>query len=342
MCTIWKRGKKVDAQKELSLEDWKKCIDKLGLKNFEVIELFGGDSLIRKDVTIPLIEYIMEKNENIIVDLPTNCNLLDKETAIALVKAGVGRLYISLDGPMEIHDKIRGHRGTFNYVQKALDYLAEAKKELRSKKTEIIINCTISSSNVDNFEQIIPIVEKLGADALEFEYVGEFKEENIQNTNVEGLKPTPFYITLGSSNLLNKEQAHLLKKKMRDIRESAKSSKMKIVTRNIDVLTIDNLTQGTIPNKKCYLCRYSVTIGPFGNVMGCFHFNNYVLENIKNVPFSSIWNNKKHRSFLKSQKKGEIKMCKNCVSGVHRNPTLFQSLYRQIYFNLKRKGFDEL
>ena len=342
MCTIWKKGREVDAQEELTLDDWKKCVDMIGLENLEVIELFGGDSLLRKDVTIPLIEYIMKNNENIIVDFPTNCNLLDKKTAIALVKAGVGRLYVSLDGPAEIHDKIRGNRGTFNHVHKALKYLIEAKKCLGMKTPEIIINCTISSSNVDNFEQIIPIVEKLGVDTLEFEYVGEFKEENIQNTNVEGIKPTPFYITSGSSNLLNRAQAHLLKKKMKNIRELAKSLKMKITTQHIDALTIDNLTQGTVPNNKCYFCRYTVTIDPFGNVMGCFHFNNYALGNIKNVPFSSIWNNKKHYSFLKFQKKGEIKICKNCISGVHRNPTLFQSLNRKIYFSLKHKGFDGL
>lgn len=119
----------MDAQNELSLEDWKKCLDTIGLENLEVIELFGGDSLLRKDVTIPLIEYITDKNENIIVDLPTNCNLLDKVTATALVKSEVGRLYISLDGPKEIHDKIRGHRGTFNYVRRAIEHIVEAKKE---------------------------------------------------------------------------------------------------------------------------------------------------------------------------------------------------------------------
>ena len=158
---------------------------------------------------------------------------------------------------------------------------------------------------------------------------------------MEGIKPTPFYITLGSSNLLSREQALLLKKKIKNVRELAKSPKMKIATQHIDALTIDNLTQGTVPNKKCYLCRYTVSIDPFGNVMGCFHFNNYLLGNIKKISFSSIWNNKKHRSFLKSQKKGEIKICKNCISGVHRNPTFFQSLYRNAYFSLKRKGFDD-
>jgi len=341
MCTIWKRGKEVDADKELSLEDWKNCVDKIGLENLEVVELFGGDSLLRKDVTIPLIEYIMKKNKNIIVDLPINSILLDKKTAIDLVKAGVGRLYVSLDGPDKIHDEIRGSQGTFKRVENGLKYLIEAKKELGGKTPEILINCTISSSNVDNFEQIIPFAEKLGVDTLEFEYVGEFKEENIKNTNVAGLNPTPFYITLGDSNLLNREQALLLKKKINDIRKSTKNLKMKIITRPIDALTIDNLTNGTVPNKKCYVSRYTVSIDPYGNLMGCFHFNNYLLGNIKSESFSSIWNNNRHRNFFKSQKKGEIKICKNCISGIHRNPTFFQSLYRSVYFSLKGKGFDE-
>jgi MoaA/NifB/PqqE/SkfB family radical SAM enzyme len=267
--------------------------------------------------------------------------MLDKETATALVKSGVGRLYVSLDGPKEIQNKIRGNLGAYDYVQNGLEYLVDFKKKLERKTPEIIINSTISSSNVDFFEQIIPIGEKIGVDTIEFEYVGEFKEENIQNTNIEGIKPTPFYITLDSSHLLSREQAYLLKKKMRYIKELAKSSNMKITTHHIDVLTIDNFTQGTIPNKKCYYCRYTVTIDPYGNLMGCIHFNNYLLGNIKNVPFSSIWNNKHHRSFLKFQKEGKIKICKNCISGVHRNLTLFQSLYRKMYLRLKAKGFDE-
>jgi len=341
MCTIWKRGRSINKQEELTLEDWKKCIDVLASRNLEVIEIFGGDSLLRKDVTIPLIEYIINRNKKITVDIPTNSNLINKDTADALVRIGVGRIYISLDGPIEVHNNIRGSPGTFDRVQKAIQYLVEAKKEQGKEKPYLIINCTISSSNIDNFEQIIPIVKKLGVDFIDFEYVGEFKEENIQDTNIQGLKPTPFYVNPDSSNLLSLEQAIFLKKKMKDVRELAKSLKITLSTFNIDILTIDNLTKGTIPNKKCYFCRYTIAIDPFGNVMGCFHFNNYILGNIMKEPFSSIWKNKKHQIFLKSQKNGEIKMCKNCVSGINRNLTFFQNLFRKMYINLKGKGFDE-
>lgn len=341
MCTIWKCGKKVDAQKELSLEDWKKCVDMLDPKNLKFIELFGGDALLRKNVTIPLIKYIKKCNENIIVEFPTNCNLIDEETALALVKAGVDRLYISLDGLIDIHDKIRGKSGTYSNVKKAIEYFVEAKTYFRSKTPEIIINCTISSNNVDNFESIIPIVRDLGADTVDLEYIGEFKEDNIQNTILNGIKPTPFYINLSSSNLLSKEEAYLLKKKMKKIRDLSKKFKIKIVTSVIDTLTIDNLINGTIPNKKCYICRNWVTIDPFGNVMGCFHYNNFIYGNIKDVPFKSIWKNNKHLSFIEGQKKGKIKICQNCVSGVNRNATFDQTIYRLAYFNIKGKGFDE-
>src|SRR4030042_3844824 len=122
MCTIWKHGLNCDSNKELNLVDWKKVIDALDEVNVAEFELFGGDSLLRKDVTIPLIEYIKKKNEKAWIDLPTNCNLLDKTTAIQLVKSGLDRIYLSLDGPLDVHDKIRGKKGIFNNVQKALEY----------------------------------------------------------------------------------------------------------------------------------------------------------------------------------------------------------------------------
>lgn len=339
MCTIWKRAKQDSYGKELTLEDWKKIIDDISKYKLDMIELFGGDSLLRKDVIFPLIEYI--KSKNIFVDLPTNCNLLDKDTAKKFVKSGLDRIYISLDGPIEIHDEIRGKQGTFNRVQKALQYLVEAKKELNSKTPDITINCTISISNVHNFEQILPAIEKIGVDGIDFEYVGEFKEENIKNSDVDGIKPTPFYITLGKSNLLTREDAVLLKKKMNDIKKSSDNYSIVISTKHIDSLTIDDLVNGTIPNKKCYMCHSMITIDPFGNVLGCFHYNNFIYGNVKDFSFSDIWRNKKHISFLKSQRAGNIRICKNCISGVNRNASFYQSLYRSAYFNIFGKGFDE-
>jgi MoaA/NifB/PqqE/SkfB family radical SAM enzyme len=340
MCTIWQRGKNSDISKELSLEDWKKCVDRIGLKKLNVIEIFGGDCLIRKDVTIPLIKYMKSQNPDIIIDMPTNSNLLDKKTAQELVKSGVNTIYISLDGPFDIHSKIRGNKKTSSKVKSAIENLVDAKKKLNSETPVLIINCTISKLNINNFEQIIPIVEKLGVDSIDFEYVGEFKQKNIDNTKINGMRPTPFYIMQDSSNLLDESQAKLLKKKMNDIKKSAKNYNIHINTDAVDSLTIEEIKKGIVPNKKCYFSRYNITIDPYGNVMGCFHFNNYIIGNIKDEDFEDIWKNKKHLAFLDSQKKGKIKICENCISGVQRNPTFFQFYYRAFYFKIRKKGFE--
>jgi hypothetical protein len=41
---------------------------------------------------------------------------------------------------------------------------------------------------------------------------------------------------------------------------------------------------------------------------------------------------------MRAQKEGRIHICENCISGVHRNPTLFQSLARQLHRARKGKG----
>ena len=340
MCTIWKRGQNHSVEEELTLHDWEIIIDELAEENILLFELFGGDSLLRKDLTIPLIKYIKKKIENAFIDLPTNCNLLDRNTAIQLVESGLDRIYVSLDGPTESHDKIRGSNGTFNSVQKALEYLVEAKKDLNSNTPSIIINCTVSSLNVHNFEQVLPIINKIGIDGIDFEYVGEFKAENISNSNVEGIKPKPFYISLDESNLLNRQEAVLLKKKINEIKKTAVNYKFLVSTKHIDSLTIDDLINGIIPNKRCYICHSMVTIDPFGNVMGCLHYNNYLYGNLKDTPFAHIWKNRKHLIFLESQRSGKIKICNNCVSGVIRNATLHQTIYRSAYFKIKGEGLD--
>ncbi len=82
-CSMWKRGQKTDLKEEMTLNDWKKCVDMIGSRGLEDIEIFGGDAFLRKDVLIPLIRYINDKG--IQIYFPTNCNLLDQETAVQLV-----------------------------------------------------------------------------------------------------------------------------------------------------------------------------------------------------------------------------------------------------------------
>jgi MoaA/NifB/PqqE/SkfB family radical SAM enzyme len=74
-CTMWQRPV---TDSELTLKEWQRLIDDAAPYGIDNVELFGGDALLRKDVTVPLAGYISQKG--IQPDLSTNCNLLDSET----------------------------------------------------------------------------------------------------------------------------------------------------------------------------------------------------------------------------------------------------------------------
>ena len=330
-CTIWQR--EVNQQDELSLEDWQKFIDMIASTGIENVELFGGDVFLRKDVTIPLARYV--KSKGIRTEIATNGHLLDWEMATGIVDAGVDCVYVSVDGVGKIHDEVRGVEGNFDRVETALQHLVSARG--RKKNPRIVCNCTISSLNVEHFEEVLSFASKVGADSADFEYVGEINPESLAESAIDGLIPTPYYVPQGRSLLLNEEQAVLLKHKLESIKALSEPLDIEVTTINIDTLTIDNIVTGIFPNKVCYMCKSLVTVDPSGNIMACPFFNNYYLGNFKEQPFDSIWNNERHIRFRKCQGQKKIAMCEYCILSVQRNPTAYQSLVRT-YYSITRKA----
>lgn len=332
---MWQRKANQD---ELTLSEYKKLIDTASENGIENVELFGGDALLRKDILIPLIAYI-KKSGIPGIYLATNCNLLDEDTAKALVEAGIDVFFVSLDAIGELHDRIRGVPGTFDRVKRGLGYLIKAKNGRQCPK--VIVNTTVSSLNIDEFEKIVPFAREMGADEVAFEYIGEFHPRAIARSKIDGIEPQPYFIPQGESLLLNKEQARLLKKKLREIKITAKNTKIRAYTRNIDILSVEDLSGGVFPHKRCYVCRYLISVDPQGNVIPCLFFNNYALGNIRRESISKIWNNARHRSFIKNVDKNRIAICKHCALSAERNPSFFQDI-KKGYFILANKGMDEV
>jgi MoaA/NifB/PqqE/SkfB family radical SAM enzyme len=100
---------------------------------------------------------------------------------------------------------------------------------------------------------------------------------------------------------------------------------------------MDDIIKGSFPNKKCYICRDIVTVDPYGNVMGCLHFNNYVIGNIKSEPLNLIWKGENHSDFIKLQNQKKIDICKFCSNGVGRNYTPLQSI-KSLYLEITKKA----
>jgi len=324
-CTMWKRKGK---DQEMDLDGWKNAVDMCYEMGVRWIEIFGGDALLRKDILVPLTEYI-KTYPSLHCDLTTNCNLMDQETAERLVRARIDDIWISMDGLDIEHDEIRGSDGTFGRVSQAIDYLIQARDERSVPRVRA--NCTISKYNVHYFDKILPFAESKGMDSVHLEYVGEFWQETLDKASIEGIKPTPYFIRQGGeSSLVSDQEASLIKEKVELMKKQASSMKVSLFTENIDKLTTENMTKGRFDNNKCYIIRFKVSVDPSGYISGCPFYDGWKMGNIQEQHLKYIWRNQKHKKFIQAFKQGRFQFCNYCILGVQRNPTLFQDVRDEV------------
>jgi len=151
------------------------------------------------------------------------------------------------------------------------------------------------------------------------------------------VEANPHFSFQGQTLLLNEGQAMMLKEKMKKIK--SKKTRVKVVTRNIDILKIENLTSGIFPSKKCFVAKCRITIDPYGNVIPCSFLNNYAFGNVRSQGFKQIWNNDRHRHFVRNIV-NKIPACEHCIISVERNST-FSQLLKKSFFAFTGTGLDE-
>ena len=339
-CTMWQRPQAQEIEKEIDFAAWKEIIDKLveaGVKNAEP---FGGNALLRKELLIEVLEYLHRKG--VTIHLPTNQIGLDDQVAEAIVKY-VDTVYLSNDGYGLEQDNVRGVQGAAVLAEQSIDKILSLrnKTSARSNPLRIICNCTVSKFNIGSMEAVAQYALDKGFDEVDFEYAGEFEKEVVKASEIMGITPNAQYLRQGDSILATRDQALQIKKSLETIKKRYHKAPIKIETINIDSLSVENLYRGTIPHKKCYVERTEVTVDPYGNLVICPFITNFIMGNLVDEPFESVWNNEKHRFFRRAQNSGRLPMCKNCILGVQRNPGVLKSVQR-IYLSRIKPNLPQL
>lgn len=129
MCGQWSkegyvRSAKENLKQEMELEDWKRLTDELISHRISSIILRGGEPFLFPGI-VELLEYINSKG--IFISIDTNGTML-KEYAADIVRIRNIHLTISIDGPAEIHDKVRGLKGCFSRIKEGIDRLIGLEK----------------------------------------------------------------------------------------------------------------------------------------------------------------------------------------------------------------------
>ncbi|MCB0357532.1 MAG: radical SAM protein, partial [Bdellovibrionales bacterium] len=137
---------------EVSIDKFKSVIDCV-YQDKPHISFNSTEPLIYKKIG-EAIEYCTSKNLE--SSVTTGGYLLPKKAA-ELAEAGLTRLNVSIDGPAEIHNVIRGRKDSFERDVEGIKLFAEESKK-RGLNSEIYVNCTIS--NLNN-QYIVPFVEEM-------------------------------------------------------------------------------------------------------------------------------------------------------------------------------------
>ncbi len=144
------------------------------VENPEII-LYGGEPLINLEVVEFVLYYASEKIQNCKFSLNTNGTIIQPKIANLLKKYQV-EVGISIDGPENIHDKLRKSRngsGTFDKAIRGFNIL-------KKHDVNVGISCTISEENVDFLPDIIRwLIEECKIESLGFNLlIKNFRDEN--------------------------------------------------------------------------------------------------------------------------------------------------------------------
>jgi len=137
---------------EPPLKDVLRRIDRIKKLGIGLVEITGGEALLRNDIYSILEKTIDLGMHFYIVTNGEYLKEMDKETIYA-IKNSLGVVVVSLDGVGKAHDRDRRRPGLYNNVIEGLDFVKE-------NQIKPYIVSTIHRDNIDCIPQIIAVAQK--------------------------------------------------------------------------------------------------------------------------------------------------------------------------------------
>ncbi len=261
------------------LGEWSAAYDVSFSSSFNIT---GGEPFLRQDI-FPVLEELADKR--IDAYLLSNGTLITKDKAVVLSRLGVKGVQVSIEGPEEIHDAIRG-KGSLKRSLFGIQCLLDA-------GIEVTMNTTLSDINATYFLDVIDLASSIGVQRLGFSRL----------------------VPSGSGrNLLNK----MLTK---EVLEELYGRIFSLNTGNLKIVTGDPVASqfrrpagtddaGSFPSGGCAAGVSGLTILPDGTVTPCRRLP-VSLGNVRTDSLREIWSTSEVLTSLRDRSRYEGK-CGSC------------------------------
>ena len=301
MCGVW--GKTNDHRlAEMTGAEYAELFAQMKAFGVRLVTLAGGEPFIRSDIFDIVAA---AKRHGLACNLFTNGTLLDGPKIRRLLANRVDKVIVSIDGVGPVHDRVRGVPGSFDRSWAALSGLAAERRARGTRWPEIDVHMTLLKENVASLSQLDAACRALGV-TFSFQPYSETTPAAVGETRLNGQ-------SIGSPRYLpQRESLRFSGEHVSRIRSEIAKLPASFYTKLLQSLDSDQLQQGRMPVRKCYITRNFMMIDPYGNVYPCTNLDGYVVGSVRAQPLSAIWNGEPYARLRKRLARRLLPVCAHC------------------------------
>lgn len=316
MCGQWSEegymhDRKQTLEQEMDLVDWKRIVDELAAHDISSVLLRGGETFLFPEI-IKLLEYINSKGISISID--TNGTLL-KKYAEDIVRIGDIHLTISVDGPPEVHDQVRGVEGCFDRIKEGVERLNEL-EESGTHEISKSICFVISPYSVRGLGEMPNVARELSIDTISIVPYYYFPEE--VGKEYEKIMEEQFDCSAFSWRGFHHEGSGVDFEEFRE--EYRKYLENLDGVHNFPFMDFSEEDYRTwfsdavtpVGSLHCTNVEKLIDIQPRGDANFCVDFPDYSIGNVKESTIEEIWNSERAERFREWRRKQPLPVCYRC------------------------------
>jgi len=160
----------VAAQEMTTAQLVERVIPQCEAAGIEVLALTGGEVLVRKDAP-EIFRALGRSRLKWCID--SNLSFCTDAVANTIVEAECDTVFVSVDGPAEVHNRLRGSRVAWRGVSEGLATLARARGQGSGPRPSLVLNCVLQPGNESGAPGLIRIAAEYGADAVSFQLLSK-------------------------------------------------------------------------------------------------------------------------------------------------------------------------
>jgi sulfatase maturation enzyme AslB (radical SAM superfamily) len=250
------------------------------------------------------------------LSIETNGVLL-KKYAESLVRFKVDNLTLSLDGPEDIHDHVRGVKGTFARIGEGLQEI-ERYEDRYGYKIHRGITCTLSGYNYRGLGAMPAVMRSLSLNHICLVPYCFIPER--QGLAYERLMREEFSCEAYSWRGFHHEESgvdiDLFLAQLQEFKSNLGEIKSYPYMALSDEEYREWYTRSdtTVHQAECNNIQGLLDVQPDGHVNFCIDFPDYAIGNVAESTLYEIWHSDRARKFRNLRAQGEMPVCYRCAS----------------------------